>query len=312
MPLDPQCRAICEAAAQAGSPFAADDPQAVRTGYAATTAVYTHPTPPLDSIANLAFAGAEGNLRARVYRPRDAAAPAPVLVFLHGGGWSAGDLDTHDHVCRYLAARAGAVVAAIDYRLAPEHRFPAAFEDARAALHWIHADAAELGLDTARVAVGGDSAGGNLAAALAVAARDEGLPPLKLQLLVYPALDLTADNDSLRENGEGYLLTRDAMEQFMGWYLPDRLARSDPRASPRYAPDHSGLAPAFVQAAEFDPLRDEARDYAALLEAAGVPVTYKCYDGMIHGFMRMGARVDAAFAALDDAADALRAAFGTA
>lgn len=311
MPLHPQCQAICEAAARAGSPFAQSDAASARAAYAATTGVYRHPTPPLDSVANLVFEGPGGHLAARLYRPRALTAPAPVLLFLHGGGWVVGDLDTHDHVCRQLAASAPVVVAAIDYRLAPEHPFPAALQDAQAALAWLRSAAGELGLDAGRMAVGGDSAGGNLAAALAIAARDEGAQPLKLQLLIYPAVDFNADNDSLRENGEGYVLTRAAMEQFTDWYLPSRLARTDPRASPYYAADHSGLAPAFIQTAEYDPLRDEGRAYAERLTAAGVPVEYRCYEGMIHGFARMGARVDTALTALDDAARALRDALGT-
>lgn len=311
MPLHPQCQAICEAAARAGSPFAQSDATSARAAYAATTDVYRHPTPPLDSVANLVFEGPGGHLAARLYRPRALAAPAPVLLFLHGGGWAVGDLDTHDHVCRQLAASAPVVVAAIDYRLAPENPFPAAFQDAQAALAWLRSAAGELGLDAGRMAVGGDSAGGNLAAALAIAARDEGAQPLKLQLLIYPAVDFNADNESLRENGEGYVLTRAAMEQFTNWYLPSRLARTDPRASPYYAADHSGLAPAFIQTAEYDPLRDEGRAYAERLTAAGVPVAYRCYEGMIHGFARMGARVDTGLTALDDAARALRDALGT-
>ncbi len=311
MPLHPQCQSIVDAANAAGVPFEASDYVMMRDAYRASTALYRHSTPALDSVANLMFAGPDCNLAARLYRPRAAAGAAlPVLVFYHGGGWVVGDLDTHDHVCRYLAAHAGILVAAIDYRLAPEHKFPAAFDDACAAVRWVTGKADELGIDRQRVAVGGDSAGGNLAATVALAMRDEGDVPLSMQLLIYPAVDFTADNESLRDNGKGYMLTRAAMEQLTDWYLPTRIARTDPHASPQLAADHSGLPAALIQTAEFDPLRDEAVAYAKTLECAGVAVDHRHYDGMIHGFARMGGRVDTAFTALDDAAAALRRAFG--
>jgi acetyl esterase len=310
MPLHPQCQALVDAAAAAGSPFATTDPKEARRGYDAGTLVYRHPTPALDSVANLVFAGPGGNVDARVYRPRGSMRPAPALLYFHGGGWVVGNLESHDHVCRYLAAKSGAVVIAVDYRLAPEHKFPAAYDDCRAALHWITHAASELGLDTDRFAVGGDSAGGSLAAAIALAARDAGAPRLRLQLLIYPSTDFTADTASLRDNATGYLLTSAAMQMFIDWYLPSRAERSDPRASPQLARDHAGVAPAFVQSAEFDPLRDEARIYAETLRRAGVAAEYTCYAGMVHGFARMGARVDTAFNALDDAAAALSHALG--
>jgi acetyl esterase len=306
MPLDPQCQALVDAAARSGSPFDSSDPRAARRGYDAGTLVYRHATPPLNSVANVVFAGPADNVRVRIYRPRGVDAPAPALVYFHGGGWVVGNLESHDHLCRYLAAQARVVVVAVDYRLAPEHKFPAAFDDCVAAVRWVAASADELGVDAKRLAVGGDSAGGSLAAACALAIRDEAWPMLRLQLLLYPSTDFTADTASMRENASGYLLTRDAMEQFIDWYLPTRIARTDPRASPQLAPDHSGLPPACILSAEFDPLRDEAHVYADTLEHAGVAVERKCYAGMVHGFMRMGGRVDRALTALDDAAAALR------
>ncbi|MGE4617047.1 MAG: alpha/beta hydrolase [Gammaproteobacteria bacterium] len=307
MPLDSQCQAIVDAAAQAGSPFDTDDPKLLRSGYAATTVLYRHQTPALDSVANLVFAGPESNIPLRIYRPRTQGdAPLPALIFFHGGGWVVGDLDTHDHMCRHLAGNSGAIVVAVDYRLAPEHKFPAPFDDALAAVHWVDSAAAELNIDPKRLAIGGDSAGANLTAAVALAVRDAGAPLLKLQLLIYPAVDFLADNDSLKKNGTGYLLTKVAVEQFTGWYLPDRISRSNPHASPQQALDHSGLPPAFIQTAEYDPLLDEGKKYTDTLEHAGVEVEYTCYMGMIHGFMRMGAKVDKAITALDDAAQALR------
>jgi acetyl esterase len=313
MPLDPQCQALVDAAARSGSAFDTNEPRLARLGYDAGTLIYRHDAPALDSVANLVFAGPADNVKVRIYRPRgvSAPAPAPVLVYIHGGGWVVGNLDSHDHLCRYLAARSGVVVVAVDYRLAPEHKFPAAYEDCLAATRWVAASANELGIDAKRIAVGGDSAGGSLAAATALAVRDEAWPMLRLQLLFYPSTDFTADTASMRDNATGYLLTRAAMEQFIDWYLPSRIARTDPRTSPQLAIDHSGVAPAYIVSAEFDPLRDEAHIYADTLEHAGVAVERKCYEGMVHGFMRMGGRVDRALVALDDAAAALRRALGS-
>ncbi len=308
MPLDPQCQALVDAAARSGSAFDSTDPLLVRRAYDAGTLIYCHATPPLASVANLEFAGPGDNRKVRIYRPQGVTTPSPALVYFHGGGWVVGNLESHDHLCRYLAAKAQVVVIAVDYRLAPEHKFPAAFDDSLAAIRWVAASAEELALDARRLAVGGDSAGGSLAAATALAVRDEGWPMLRLQLLLYPSTDFTADTASLRDNGSGYLLTRAAMEQFIDWYLPSRIARTDPRTSPQLAPDHSGLPPAFVASAEFDPLRDEAHVYADTLQRAGVAVERHCYAGMVHGFMRMGGKVDRALSALDDAAAALRAA----
>jgi acetyl esterase len=201
------------------------------------------------------------------------------VLFFHGGGWVIGDIDTHDHMCRYLAHKADVVVVSVHYRLAPEAPFPAAFDDCLAAARWLVEDAAALAIDPARWAIAGDSAGGNLAAAVTIALRDQREPMPNLQLLMYPAVDATADNESLRVNGEGYLLTAAAMDKFVGWYLPDEDLREDPRVSPQLAEHHTDLPRAWVQTAEFDPLRD-----------------------------RMGAVVDMAISALDDAAKALRSA----
>lgn len=308
MPLDPQCAALVEAAARAGTPFAAPDAEAVRRGYAATTAAYAYDPGPLRAVEDLSCPGPGGPLPLRLYRPHSALATLPALLYLHGGGWAAGDLDTHDHLCRHLAFAGDAVVVSLDYRLAPEHPFPAAFEDCIAAWQWLREAAPGLGIDPARCAVGGDSAGGNLAAALCLHLRDAALALPRFQLLIYPAVDFTADNDSLRDNGSGYLLTRDALEMFTGWYLGDDALRRDPRASPMLAADLAGLPPALVQTAEYDPLRDEGAAYAERLRAAGVTVDHRLYPGMLHGFARMGAKVDQGRRALDDAAAALRAA----
>ena len=309
MPLHPQAQAIIDATYAAGVPFEADDYRAMREAYRATTAQYRHPAPALDSVANLMVPGPGGNLAFRIYRPRAGAGgqALPALVFFHGGGWVVGDLETHDHLCRYLAAHSASVVIAVDYRLAPEHRFPAAFDDALAATRWVAQHARELALDPLRLAVGGDSAGGNLAAAVAVGLRGE--LGLRLQVLIYPAVDLAADNESLRVNASGYLLTRAAMTQFGTWYLAHSGQLTDWRASPYHAPEHAGVAPALILTAGYDPLRDEAIAYADKLERAGVAVEHRNYPDMIHGFARMGGRLDTGIAALDHTAAALLRAF---
>ncbi|MSQ68432.1 MAG: alpha/beta hydrolase [Gammaproteobacteria bacterium] len=306
MPLHPQCAAITAAAAQAGAPFSAGSAPAVRLAYAAGTANFVYDPGPLARVENLTLAG---TIPARLYQAA-VGAPAggfPALVYFHGGGWAAGDLETHDHLCRHLALAGGFSVVAVDYRLAPEHPFPAALDDCLAATRALALRAEEWGIDPRRLAVGGDSAGGSLATVVCLALRDAGEHWLRAQLLLYPAVDFAADTDSLRTNGQDYLLTTGALEMFTNWYLPDRASRTDPKASPLRAASHAGLPAAIIQTAEFDPLRDEGQAYAAALRAAGVAVDYHCYAGMIHGFARMGARIDAGKQALDDAARQLRA-----
>ncbi len=248
-----------------------------------------------------------GSIPVRVYRPGDA--PAPVFVYFHGGGWVLGSLNTHHGVCATLARLSGCVVCSVDYRMAPEHRFPAAVDDAWASVTWVAENAEEIGGVPGALAVGGDSAGGNLAAVCALRARDAGLS-LALQLLVYPVTDADLDTSTYREFAEGYFLTRYSMEWFWDHYLPEG-DRFHPDASPLRADDVSGTAPALLITAGFDPLRDEGEAYARRLEEAGVPVTLSRYDGMIHGFFRMPGAMDKASEALSEAAGALRAAFAT-
>jgi acetyl esterase/lipase len=245
--------------------------------------------PAVAEVRELTVAGAAGPLRARLYVPAEAAAeqPGALLVYYHGGGWVLGDLDTHDQPCRLLARSSGARVLSVDYRLAPEHRFPAPVEDAFAAFGDAVARAGELGADPARVGVGGDSAGGHLAAVVALlcARAGEGPAPA-VQLLIYPATDLAEVHDSRLRFAEGFLLTKENMD----WYEDQFLGpadRHDPRVSPLLAGDLSGLAPAFVVTAGFDPLRDEGEAYAAALADAGVPVIRRRHDGFIHGFTHM-------------------------
>jgi acetyl esterase len=241
------------------------------------------------------IAGPEAAIPVRVYRRFGLGAPLPAIVYFHGGGWVTGDLDTHDGSCRLLADVTGCVVVAVDYRLAPEHPFPAAVVDALAAYEWVHRNAAELGVQPGRVGVMGDSAGGNLAAVVAQQthrAEADGVPDPVAQCLVYPALDAHLAQPSIDTFAEGFFLTRDDMVWFRGHYLPERESWDDVRASPLLAPDLSGLAPAAVFTAGFDPLRDEGRAYADALAQAGVPVQYRCYDDLVHGFFGMGVLPD--------------------
>ncbi len=217
----------------------------------------------------------------------------PGIVYYHGGSWTAGDLDTHDASCRMLAATARCLVVAVDYRLAPEHPFPAAVDDAVAAYRWVQGNAVALGIDPHRVGVMGDSAGGNLAAVVALEARPGGavgddVHPPAAQGLIYPAVDARLDTESLRSLADGFFLTREAMVQARSLYLPDPEDWTAWRASPLLAEDHRGVAPALVVTAGFDPLRDDGSNYAQALRAAGVPVEYRCYDDQVHGFMGMG------------------------
>lgn len=245
-------------------------------------------------------------LPVRVYRPEGLAdGPAPTLVFYHGGGFVIGGLASHDGDCRALANRGLCQVIAVDYRLAPEHPFPAAAQDAIDALAHIVAHAAELGVDPAHVAVGGDSAGGNLSAVAALHARDAGID-LKLQLLIYPAVAGEGDYPSRTENATGYMLDEDSIAYFTTRYFPDGLPEGDWRAAPMEAASHERVAPALIITAEFDPLRDEGEAYARKLEAAGVVAKATRYDGLIHGFFGMGALVPAAKAAVEEAGQALR------
>ena len=225
-------------------------------------------------------------LAARHYVPADPGGPHPLLVFFHGGGFTYGDLETHDGVCRMLCKHAGAHVLAVDYRLAPEHPFPAAVDDAREALRWAHANAERLGADALRVGVGGDSAGGNLAAVVSQLAARDGGPAPALQLLIYPATDFTGRRRSRELFGDGFLLTNPEMDWFEANYLgADGSHASDPRASPLLAEDLSGLAPALIITAGFDPLRDEGEEYARALLQAGTPAILRRFPGFIHAFI---------------------------
>jgi acetyl esterase len=275
-----------------------------RRGAAASS---SRPPIPMAKVESLEIPGEAGPLPARFYLPgRLPATPAPLLVYYHGGGWVVGDLDTHDGVCRFLAAAAGVAVLAVDYRLAPEHPFPAAVEDAWSSFAWAAENASRLGVDPARIAVGGDSAGGNLAAGVSILARAEGGATPAMQLLIYPVTDSAGEFPSRRMFGDGFLLTKVDMDSFEGHYLPPGTNAGDPRVSILEAPDLSNLPPAYVATAGFDPLRDEGEAYAMRMREAGVRVGLRRHPGLIHGFANQTAASRSSRGAMLEAAGALR------
>lgn len=305
MPVDPQLVELLRRV-HAAPPLSSQSPEAARAAYLRLSQIAAGiaTSEEVGSVEEIEVPGGAGPLPARVYRP-DAERPGgpdggggrATIAFFHGGGFTIGDLDSHDAACRTLCRAVDAVVVATGYRLAPEHPFPAAAEDAVAATRWVLEHAAELGCDRARVAVAGDSAGGNLAAVAAQQLRGAD-PPIAAQLLIYPATDLVSERPSHRENGSGYFLTRDDIEWFHGNYLPDAGAGLDPLASPLNADDLSGLPPAIVATAEFDPLRDDGDAYAEALADAGVRVIHRRFDDQVHGFLGMPAFSTASDAAV--------------
>jgi acetyl esterase len=308
MPLDPQAQAFLEQLAAANAP-----PLHELTIEQARQVIVdlfgTKEAPePVGAVAHHQISGAAGDLPARIYTPQGGG-PFPILVYFHGGGWVIGNLEAYDATCRALTNAADCMVVAMEYRLAPEHKFPAAPEDCYAAARWVAANATALGGDPARMAIGGDSAGGNLTAVVAQMARDRGGPSFVYQLLIYPVTDHQYNTVSYRENADGYLLTRDAMAWFWTCYLRSEADGQSPLASPLRAESLRGLPPALIITAEFDPLRDEGEAYAARLRAAGVPVTLTRYPGMIHGFFSLEAILDQGKHAIAEAGSALRAAF---
>ena len=278
-------------------------PAQARSAYRDRRAVLQPDPPAVAQVQALRAPGPHGPIPLRLYRPLPSAlvtaGTLPVLVYYHGGGWVIGDLDTHDTLCRELANAAGCAVVAVDYRMGPEHRFPAAVDDALAATRWVHQQAAMLGLDPARLAVGGDSAGGNLAAVVALAARDAGDLPIAYQLLIYPATDMRRGAPSHPTNGQGYLLTKDTIDYFHDHYIVDVAHDLDWRASPLLHADLSKLPPALVLTAGYDPLRDEGLAYAVRLTEAGNRASYVCFERQIHGFITMGRVIDEANVAID-------------
>jgi acetyl esterase len=305
MPVHPEAQGLLDALAEAGLP--ATEEMTVPNARAATAGFLALQGEPVEvaSVLDRTVPGPAGEIPVRVYTPAGEG-PFPVVVYFHGGGWVIGDLEVVDQPCRQLASAAGAIVVSVDYRLAPEHRYPAAFDDSYAATVWVGAHAAEIGGDPARLAVAGDSAGGNLAAAVALAARDRGGPELAAQLLIYPVTDFNFGTASYQDNREGYLLTKGSMQWFWAHYLGAQDLDKDPYACPLRADSLVGLPPAYVATSEYDPLRDEGEAYARRLEEAGVAVTAKRFDGLLHGFFWMLAAVPSAAGVLDDMVGVLR------
>jgi acetyl esterase len=306
MSLHPQVAALLERVARSPlPPYHTVPPFVARRVYRDTRAALAPKAPELADVRLLVF---DRSIAVRAYRPvLDETLPA--LVFFHGGGWTIGDVDTHDVLCRQLALGARCAVFSVDYRLAPEAPFPAAVEDCFRATQFVHSHAVELRVEPNRIAVGGDSAGGNLAAVVALLARDRGAPALAGQLLIYPATDQRCSMPSHERNGEGYLLTREGIRFFRSSYLPNPRDYTDWRASPLLASSHAKLPPAFVLTAGYDPLVDEGRAYAERLAAAGVDVAYREHSDMIHGFVLFGGVVDTANAAVAECCARLRSAF---
>jgi acetyl esterase len=309
--LDPDAASVFKAFQEAGRPpYETVSPTEAREFYLQARFV-TNPEPPeLKSVQPLAIPSPHGSIPARLYTPktlRTTNGLAPCLVFFHGGGWVIGDLDSHDVVCRKLADEGELIVIAVDYRLAPEHKFPAAADDAIAATQWIALNAKQIGVDASRLVVGGDSAGGNLAAVVAIAARDDKSPAIAGQLLIYPAIDFAMTHPSHREPETSILLTHSVIRWFRDHYLNGPADVHDWRASPARAKTLAGLPPAYVLTAGADPLRDEGDEYAQRLSESGVPVTYRTFPGQFHGFFTMGKLLQQANVAASDIGGWLKA-----
>jgi acetyl esterase len=308
MQIDPQMKAVLDqAAAAGGKPFNQMTPTDARAAIDTMFAAFRGQPEAIAKCEDRKIPGPAGEVPVRIYTPAGAG-PFGALVFFHGGGWVIGNIETHDALCRELTNGAGCVTVSVDYRLAPEHKFPAAPDDCYAATKWVADNARALNVDANRIAVGGDSAGGNLAAVVSQMARDRGGPKLACQLLIYPATDCSDETPSQREfQQDGYILSRADMEWFYGHYLTAK-DRTNPLACPALAKSLAGLPPAFVLTAAIDPLRDEGEAYGEALRKAGVAVKAKRYDGVCHGFVSMGAMVEAGKRAVADCCAELRAA----
>jgi acetyl esterase len=302
--LDPDAAAIFKAFQEAGRPAYETLTPAEARAYYLQARVVTNPEPPeLQSVKPLSIPSPSGAIPVRIYTPlklRQTGGLAPCLVFFHGGGWVIGDLDTHDVACRKLAHEGELIVISVDYRLAPEHKFPAAVDDAITATKWIADNAKQLGIDPSRLMVGGDSAGGNLAAVVSLSARDNGGPSIAGQVLIYPATNFAMKQPSHSEPETSILLTHTVIKWFRDHYLNDLSDGQDWRASPALATTLAGLPPAYVLTAGADPLRDEGNEYAARLKEAGVAVTTKTFPGQFHGFFTMGKLLQQANVAASD------------
>ncbi len=306
MTLDPVVAAMLEEMSKAGGPQMTDmSPSDARAVYQVMQS--TLPAPVVDNIEDRVVDTGQAKVPIRIYKAQGASV-SPCIVFFHGGGWVIGDLTTHDPVCRQLHEATGYTVIAVDYRLAPEHRFPAAIDDCYAVTKWVALNADTLGIDAQRIAVAGDSAGGNLSASVCLKAKAGDSPAIAFQLLIYPVTDAAMDSDSYRQNGEGYLLSAATMQWFWQHYLGDQASGKDPWASPLLAADLSKLPPACIITAEYDPLRDEGEAYGRRLREAGVKTHIQRFDGMIHGFFGMTNMLEGSRDALALAASQLKTA----
>jgi acetyl esterase len=311
MELDAQTQAVLAAlAAMNLQPPEQLPVEEARAQFMRSRAQYLAAPEPVASAREISIPGPAGAIPARAYRPAGSSPgdALPAFVFFHGGGWVFGNLDSHDALCRSLCNAARCAVVAVDYRLAPEHRFPAAVDDTLASLQHVAQHGGSLGIDPSRLAAGGDSAGGNLVAVAALAFRDQGGPRLALQVLLYPVTDLSLESPSYATLGQGYMLTLDRMRYFRNQYLNGPADVADWRASPLRAADVSRLPPALIVTASHDPLVDEAKAYGERLAAAGVEVTYRRYPGVVHGFMTMAGAVDTGRRAIAETASAIGAA----
>jgi acetyl esterase/lipase len=311
MQLDTHVRNLLDMFANSGQPKIWELPPADARNMALALTQMVEAKEPIGKIENGSLPGAGGALPFRMYTSASIGAEPPAcIVYFHGGAWIFGNLDTHDCMCRMLANASGCRVISIDYRLAPEHKFPAGVEDAFAATKWVAAKASDIGVDPTRIVVAGDSAGGNLAAVVCQQAKTEG-PKIALQVLFCPVVDIGAETQSRLDFAEGYFLERPLMTWAGGHYLPSGVDLTDPRLSPLRATDLSGLPPTHIHTAGYDPLRDEAKDYADALERAGVKVRYACHEHMIHHFYAMAAAIPYAKMALEAAGAEIRAALAT-
>ncbi len=311
MPLDPQALALLKQMKDSGArPFETMTPAEARVAAVAFKDLGGQPEG-VAGIDQRFIPGPTADLPVWIYRPvRGGDRLMPGLVYFHGSGWVVGNIGVCDSFSRSLANRTGCVVIAVNYQKAPEHKFPVPLDDCYAATQWVFDNASELGIDTRRIGVIGDSAGGNLAAAVTLRARDENGPPLAYQVLVYPAVQYGWDTPSALANAEGFLLERASLEYFWKHYVNSPLDGANPYCSPLAAVDHSGLPPAFIVCAEFDPLCDDGRNYASKLKAAGVPVTFRLYKGMIHGFLWMAGVMDQSKALIDEIGREARSVLG--
>ena len=308
MPLNQQAQIVLDMIAKAeanGAPRTGEiEAHELREIYKSTRSAYTPKVPELELVEELSIPGVKGNIPARFYRPILATNQdkLPVLIYFHGGGWTIGDIDTHDPVCRLLADSGKFSVLNVGYRLAPENKFPAAVEDAWSAYNWVVDGQGDyLGIDTGAISVGGDSAGGNLATVVSIMARDAKLN-LICQALIYPATSFYIDSDSQREFAEGYFLTREGQKWYHSQYLGSAEDRDNWKASPIFANSLEGLAPAYILTCGFDPLRDDGLVYSERLKKSGVEVVYRCFEGQIHGFITMGGIIDETIVAINEVA----------